>query len=850
MKVFAMVRPMLPALLMAALSGCATSTMKSTPFYGGSQRVYTGRVEDRVNLWPFAYYREPALSVLWPVFSQTDDHLAVRPFYSQYRQGGKDSAYDEFNFLWPLCQFDTKHDEHRIFPVFWGRDYFHVFPFVWNSGDTHCLFPLVWWREGEYFNVFPLYWNTKSTLALLPLFITGGGATYVFPSFFRNENLTTFFPFYGRDTSGGELTEWFGPLGYHRGKENSNWFLPFYYQNENRLWTPFYGHDRSAGSSWALPLYYKDRNGFYSLPWISSKNSDDNDVWISPLLLSGGERGADKATFLSPFWYSSRDDKANSSFWAVPPLLSWGWNDRDGSCDEYLLGFAGRGTDADGRSRYWTFPIFYHDYRTFLSTFWCAGRDDEANSSFWAVPPLLSWGSNGAEGWSQRYLLGLAGVERKKDGGCADWLAPLYYRDNGAFYSIPFCSFDDMCVIPPLLTVIEGHDFGNPLFGWCDSCNWCVPLWYKDDRVLMTLPYSMWWDANGKWQGSFVLPLLTCFESTGNFASILWGKTYGENWLLPLWWKDERKFVSPLWYREEEANGVTYAVPPLLSWMKLSERGDAKLRFLLGLGGVNTRTNGEIDCSWAFPFFYCDDRGFVSLPFAHLKNDATFVTPFVGVTHREHEKGAWLWPIGGWTNDDRMEAAEAQMNADRLDSEIGVEKREVVLSKDRTHSWHEVTGGIDAHDSSWLLSGLSTGDRRIGWSADDEAVTAKDESDFGNIFAYKRECCRSVKFDVKTREKLSDEEKAESGVFCNFLWHSKHEASKGHEYDMKSILWRFWHYENLNGDVSVDSFPFFTYDSKTDGYSKTSLMWRLFRNEYDPKTKRRSVDILFVPVWR
>ena len=37
--------------LAAAVSGCATSSMKSTPFYSGSERVYTGRVEDRVNLW-------------------------------------------------------------------------------------------------------------------------------------------------------------------------------------------------------------------------------------------------------------------------------------------------------------------------------------------------------------------------------------------------------------------------------------------------------------------------------------------------------------------------------------------------------------------------------------------------------------------------------------------------------------------------------------------------------------------------------------------------------------------------------------------------------------------------------
>ena len=140
-----MKRLTLACLSLALLGGCATSQMKSTPFYSGSERVYTGKPEDRVNLWPIGYYREPALSVLWPLFSLTDDHLAVRPIYSQYRQGGKDSDYDEFNFLWPFCQFDTKHDEHRIFPLYWG--------------DKHVdLFPLVWWRFDKSFTFFPLAW--------------------------------------------------------------------------------------------------------------------------------------------------------------------------------------------------------------------------------------------------------------------------------------------------------------------------------------------------------------------------------------------------------------------------------------------------------------------------------------------------------------------------------------------------------------------------------------------------------------------------------------------------------------------------------------------------------------------
>lgn len=777
---------------LALLGGCATSQMKSTPFYSGSERVYTGKPEDRVNLWPIGYYREPALSVLWPLFSLTDDHLAVRPVYSQYRQGGKDSGYDEFNFLWPFCQFDTKHDEHRIFPLYWGDKHVDLFPLVWWRFDkSFTLFPLAWWKKDRYFNVFPLWWSDRSHKLLLPFY-------------YQDDNTLTVIPFYGSTKHVDSFSQWIGPYGRYRNEKHPerdyDWCLPFYYRDATSFKTMLFGWDRNDRSSWAIPLYYKDHNDFVSLPWISSTNSDGNDEWIAPLLLSGGESGKDKSMFFSPVWYSNRDDKTNSSSWAVPPLLSWGWDDKDGSCDEYLLGLAGRGTDAEGRDRYWTFPFFYHDYRTFLSTFWCAWQDEKATTDSWLVPPLLSWGSSGNEGWTQRYLLGLAGVEREKDGGYADWVAPLYYRDKGSFFSIPYCSFDDVCVIPPLLTVIdENLNFGNPLFGWCDSYNWAFPLWYKDDKTFASLPY---------------------FSTTENLGN---------------------------------TTNTTTVIPPLLSWFERKDSGRGKNRLLLGLVGWNSEPEEAVSESWMFPLYYNDDKAFISLPFAHVKDAFTCVTPLFGITHEQRKKGAWLWPFYGWTNDAHMEAAEAQMNADRLDPKLRVEKREWVSAEKRTNWWYNVTAGpAPAHNSSWRLSGLSTSDRWIGCHAsnDGKTVTAEDESEFGNFFAYKSDYNRTVKFDYATKKKISDEEAGESGLLCNFLWHSKHEASKGHEYDMKSILWRFWHYEKLNGDVTVDSFPFFTYDSKTNGFSKTSLLWRLFRNEYDPKTDKRSVDVLFIPVWR
>ena len=662
------VRVLLSAAVLAALAtGCATSQMKSTPFYRGSARVYTGRIEDRVNLWPIGYYREPALSVLWPLFSLTDDHLAIRPLYSQYRQGGKDSDYNEFNFLWPLCRFDIKHHKHRVFPFYWGDRHVGLFPLAsWRFGESASLFPIVWWKKDEYFDVFPFWWSHG----------------------------------------------------------DSKMLFPFYYQD-----------DDSFG---IFPFYYRDPRNFATLLWASGGNGD-------------------------------------AGWWAIPPLLSGGVHGKRGSFNAYLMGLCGYTTGANNSSQ-WLFPLFYHDEDSLLTPFygyiddnrfysplWISWKDEKSNAGGWAIPPLLSWGTDGAHGWSHNYLLGLCGIRRGDDGRSADWLAPFYYRDRKTFVT--------------------------PLFGWKSWCSWVVPFYYRTDY---------------------------------DFVSLLYCRSGG--WV------------------------TTHAVPPLLSWMSFSGDGSKKLRFLLGLGGVNTATNGNVDCSWLFPLYYNDDNAFISLPFGYTE-EYFYVTPLFGVVHALHERGAWLWPLFGWTNDDRMEAAEAQMNASTLDPNLQVEGHDGYR-----YSWYTVKGvETRAHDESWLLSGLSTRDRTIIWYASDDGkvVSARDWRSFGNFLAVKGTSEREVGFDYETREKISDKESGELGVLCNLLWHSKYEkVAGGRSYSMNSILWRFWHYENTDGNVSVDSFPFFTYDSKTNGYSKTSLLWRLFRNEYDPKTDRRSIDFLFIPVWR
>jgi len=248
-------------LALALLAGCSTPQMKPTPFYEGSDRdVYTGAAEDRVNLWPVAYWREPVGSIAWPVLSFSDDQLALRPLYSQYKQEGKSGGWDEFNLCWPLVQADLRDHDYRVFPAFWGgttnSSYQTLFP-VWFNGR----------RKGD-----EQGWN-----ALFPLWIAKWNADET-----------------SLKTLGGLAGERTRKDGY-----SSNWCFPLWYWNSTGLFaTPLYG--RTPESYWFFPLWYRDTDTFVSLPVSWTGNGKDGG-WASPGLLSWGgweEDGSWKAKLL------------------------------------------------------------------------------------------------------------------------------------------------------------------------------------------------------------------------------------------------------------------------------------------------------------------------------------------------------------------------------------------------------------------------------------------------------------------------------------------------------------------------------------------------------------------------
>ena len=272
------------------MAGCATKEMKSTPFYEGSDVTYTGKPEDRVNLWPVAYWREPVGSVLWPLTSFSDDHFALRPVYSQYKQDGKDGKFDEFNFLWPICQADTKYDDYRVFPLLWGTDS----------------------EKRGYQALFPIYWNGAHYNSLFPLWI------------YRNTGEKRHF------------SALFGMAG-HSSKESvyeANWCFPlWYWNNRGTFMTTFFG---KWNDGWAIPPLLSwgesETNGNYSAHCLLGlggvkKDHDDIEHWAFPLysreedLVCDSNRLCETHLLLNAIGWESVGNNVRSSY--AFPLYLW-----------------------------------------------------------------------------------------------------------------------------------------------------------------------------------------------------------------------------------------------------------------------------------------------------------------------------------------------------------------------------------------------------------------------------------------------------------------------------------------------------------------------------------------------
>ena len=325
---------MIAIVALLASGGCQMKEFASTPLYSGDEVKFTGAVEDRVNLWPLAYWREPVGSIIWPVVSWGDDHLAFRPIWSQYKRHGY-GEYDEFNFFWPICQFDTRDNDYRVFPFFWGSDrdgddpYFCLFPAFWWNDDFKGVLPFWWMDDADSFGIFPLYWhiNIRGSIdmlfplygywpgessngfwafcglagyerqddklanhRILPLYLWSKGNFYSIP-YSRYEN--------DEQTKSRILCGLAGANSSTNGEYEASWLFPLYYHDTNKLITPLFG--KSGDYSWAMPLYYNDDELFITM--LYGRNKKDESDWLFPLFYR------DKESFVTPLFGKSRDSE-------------------------------------------------------------------------------------------------------------------------------------------------------------------------------------------------------------------------------------------------------------------------------------------------------------------------------------------------------------------------------------------------------------------------------------------------------------------------------------------------------------------------------------------------------------
>ena len=112
---------------------------------------------------------------------------------------------------------------------------------------------------------------------------------------------------------------------------------------------------------------------------------------------------------------------------------------------------------------------------------------------------------------------------------------------------------------------------------------------------------------------------------------------------------------------------------------------------------------------------------------------------------------------------------------------------------------------------------------------------------------------RLMRFDAVTHEKTYDNEirgfSGLSSLIYQYSYSKDIVGNCGTQVQHQALFYIWDWAKKKNGDIALDVFPYFTYDSKTNGYSKTSFLWRFFRYENDPENGKK-VDILFIPVWR
>ncbi|MCF7816583.1 MAG: hypothetical protein K9M54_01775 [Kiritimatiellales bacterium] len=656
------------------LAGCATTSMKGTPFYTGEYEASKGPASDRVNLWPVVYYRDPALSVLWPLMEFSPDYLAVRPVYSV---DGRNEGNPVYNVVWPIGFFDTKHKDYRIFPVFWGDDYLTLFPFYWHKGDPF---------SGVGYNaLFPFWiWNSKAD---------GNSLDVLWPlcakKNFPDRQEWRIWPLAGAsDRNGKQYGYYAWPFAHHWAdgtNASGHTVIPLYLYNRKGSRETFVSlpYSRSVSSStetksWdlTLPLLYRqwrgDTFGWAAIPALSwgARDGESADSWFALGLGRRVTSSNRSGSHVIPFYYYNRDPSATSFYtvpwWSKSYADDSGWNMllpvyyRSYSTNAsafYSLPWYGK-KRSDGSGWHASIPFYYHSYSNGASAFYSLPwlSEKHGDGSAWQAAFPFYYGSSSTNG--SLMLTPLYGRKLQADGS-PSWrcLFPIVYLDetkDSHFLTLLGGRWSmgdryNWLVFPLLSGGAKKADTGRNIWlgglagqQWSgdETSHYVFPLYYAAPYAgaFASLPYATW--NTGIRQAHVLPPLLSGWytDESGKSGSILAcglaghrsGGTDAYSYVFPLYYSapGSDMFLSLPYAKWPSGNSQCHLVLPLLSCWETSP--DAT-RAMLAAGLVGFRT-GKDGYHYVFPLYYSapDEDSFVSLPYA---------------TWRTGDKQSWMLPF-------------------------------------------------------------------------------------------------------------------------------------------------------------------------------------------------------------
>jgi len=659
--------------------GCASPQMKGTPFYTGEYTVRRGPVEDRVNLWPLLYYREPALSILWPIGELTEDHFAIRPVMSIYNRDKDDPVY---NVLWPYARFDTHSEDYRIPPFFWGDDYFVGLPFYWHFDDP--------WGDGGYDGLLPL-WSYRSagkgrysTHVLWPFIHlkhwrddeTGWRMWPVAGSYKTHGNNYRYAAWpvahqWSRDDekNGGSCIV---PLYYHDSDDNRSLFLSLPYSRgeyEDRSWET------------VLPLYHRrkseGRKGFYSLLYSAGEDKQLGAKWNLTLplwysrsapdarlvatLAGGFSRQEDSLQWLAlPLLSGGRVSEDSGNVWVGGPMAHVAWDGEYGS--HHVLPFYYRsrteagahfysllwssGCNADDIQWQLLFPFMYRhqnsDSKTLITPLYAQGSSDNGNTTWNLALPL--WYSRSTP--DERLVATLAGGFRKK-GETRQWLAlPLLSggrvsEDSG-----------DVWAAAPLVHARWAGEYGS---------HHVLPFYYRSRTEAGSHFYSLLWSSgrnadDSQWQ--LLLPFMYRHQDSDSKTLItpLYAQGSSDNgnttWksFLPLVLnrktEDEHLVATLLGGYRKKDDALSWLAYPLLAGGRVAED---ESYFWAAAPLVHARWDAEHATHQVLPLYYWNgwDKTFISLPVTRWQNSdstTTLIPPALSwMTQSDDRSDLWMF---------------------------------------------------------------------------------------------------------------------------------------------------------------------------------------------------------------